>query len=216
MPSWIVKRGSLERTVTDTATLFDLAQARRLKPTDLVFHPDRNEWLPASDVPEIRRAFEEESVVQASGDSRAPTQERDSANAVLHPTRESALDEDAQWAGDPGGEAEAALLDLPAIGEREKTMKGFLSVIIAALLFLCVALLAWPLIKPAAHTQALTQWEYKIVAIPDAVFEVAMNKLGEDGWELVFARRASDGSSYSPQFSYEVIVKRPKQASDAK
>ena len=57
-----------------------------------------------------------------------------------------------------------------------------------------------------------TRWEYSIIAIPDAQLEPEMNKPGEAGWELVFARRASDGASYKPQFSYEVIVKRPKQS----
>jgi hypothetical protein len=35
-----------------------------------------------------------------------------------------------------------------------------------------------------------------------------MNELGEEGWELVFARRAQD--SITDEFSYECIFKRAK------
>lgn len=55
------------------------------------------------------------------------------------------------------------------------------------------------------------QWEYRIESIPDRSFDQRINAMGRDGWELVFARRASDGSDYSPTFSYEMIFKRPKK-----
>jgi hypothetical protein len=56
------------------------------------------------------------------------------------------------------------------------------------------------------------KWEYKITAVPDANFTEDMNKLGNEGWELVFARRASGGG----EFSYEMIFKRPKKEADKK
>ena len=55
------------------------------------------------------------------------------------------------------------------------------------------------------------QWEYRIESLPDRTFDQRINALGQEGWELVFARRASDGSDYSPTFSYEMIFKRPKK-----
>jgi hypothetical protein len=55
------------------------------------------------------------------------------------------------------------------------------------------------------------QWEYKIESLPDRSFDQRINAMGKDGWELVFARRASDGSDYSPTFSYEMIFKRPRR-----
>ena len=55
------------------------------------------------------------------------------------------------------------------------------------------------------------QWEYRIESFPDRSFDQRINTMGSDGWELVFARRASDGSDYSPTFSYEMIFKRPKK-----
>jgi hypothetical protein len=58
--------------------------------------------------------------------------------------------------------------------------------------------------KPAEQ-----KWEYQIVALPDVLFDKQLNELGKDGWELVSARRASNGSTYSPIFSYEMILKRP-------
>ena len=55
------------------------------------------------------------------------------------------------------------------------------------------------------------QWEYRIESFPDTAFSSRINAMGKEGWELVFARRASDGSDYSPSFSYEMIFKRPKK-----
>ena len=55
------------------------------------------------------------------------------------------------------------------------------------------------------------QWEYIIVSVPDDSFTKDMNQYGDAGWELVFARRASDGDTYMPTFSYEMIFKRPKR-----
>lgn len=39
-----------------------------------------------------------------------------------------------------------------------------------------------------------THWEYKIASIPDTTFDKSMADLGSQGWELVFARRASTSS----------------------
>jgi hypothetical protein len=65
--------------------------------------------------------------------------------------------------------------------------------------------------KPAERS-----WEYQIVAIPDSLFDTKLNELGKDGWEIVSARRASDGSTYAPTFSYELILKRPARLVPAK
>jgi hypothetical protein len=47
---------------------------------------------------------------------------------------------------------------------------------------------------------------YYIESVPDTGFSKEMNRLGADGWELVFARRAKDSDSDS--FAYEMIFKR--------
>jgi hypothetical protein len=52
------------------------------------------------------------------------------------------------------------------------------------------------------------RWEYMIASPSDAAFSTEMSKLGDDGWEMVSARRASDGGEYTKKFSYEVILKR--------
>lgn len=49
------------------------------------------------------------------------------------------------------------------------------------------------------------KWEYRVVSVPDAQFETMMNAFGADGWDVVSARRASDGTA---TFSYELILKR--------
>lgn len=66
-----------------------------------------------------------------------------------------------------------------------------------------------------AKINAPVEWEYRIEAIPDTSFSQTINEMGKEGWELVFARRASDGATYSPTFSYEIIFKRPKRAGSA-
>lgn len=51
-------------------------------------------------------------------------------------------------------------------------------------------------------------WEYQIESVPDLSFDTTMNELGKEGWELVFARRASNPTT--DDFSYECIFKRKK------
>ena len=41
-----------------------------------------------------------------------------------------------------------------------------------------------------ASSNAIEKWEYKISSWKDEEFTNEMNKAGEDGWELVFARRS--------------------------
>lgn len=52
------------------------------------------------------------------------------------------------------------------------------------------------------------QWQYTIVAPKDEELKTTIDKLGAEGWELVSARRASDGASTSPKMSYEMIFKK--------
>lgn len=48
-------------------------------------------------------------------------------------------------------------------------------------------------------------WDYRIESIPDLSFESEMELLGAQGWELVFARRATDSRDKA---LYELIFKR--------
>jgi hypothetical protein len=52
------------------------------------------------------------------------------------------------------------------------------------------------------------QWQYTIAAPKDDELKTAIDKLGADGWELVSARRASDGDTRNPKMSYEMIFKK--------
>lgn len=53
------------------------------------------------------------------------------------------------------------------------------------------------------------QYEYKIESFEDLVFDTGINRLGDEGWELVFARRALTGEEYSRRGIYECIFRRP-------
>ncbi|HEX5876258.1 MAG TPA: hypothetical protein VFY60_16530 [Pyrinomonadaceae bacterium] len=82
--------------------------------------------------------------------------------------------------------------------------RRFGEIIIVILLIGVVSMMSWNMFR-------VEKWEYKIEAVNDLTFTTDINKLGEDGWELVFARRASAGSLDSgvkPEFSYEIIFKR--------
>ena len=74
------------------------------------------------------------------------------------------------------------------------------------LVFLVVSL--WAFLRPAQR------WEYKIAAVPDEIFETEIARMGNEGWEMVFARRATSETgdpttAQKPRMSYEMIFKRP-------
>lgn len=55
---------------------------------------------------------------------------------------------------------------------------------------------------------APTKWEYMIESPSDIALDFALRRLGDDGWEIVSARRAVvEGGGGA---SYEMILKRPK------
>mgnify|MGYP000440746330 CR=1 FL=1 len=58
-------------------------------------------------------------------------------------------------------------------------------------------------------------WEYKIEGIQDATFDLTMQQLGAEGWELVSARRALSGEGSSSSGLYEVIFKRLTNKAEA-
>lgn len=79
-------------------------------------------------------------------------------------------------------------------------------VIIIALLLFIAGILAYKFLHKPDHPQ---RFEYKIESITDKDFIDGVNKLGNDGWDLVFARRATSGEGYLSTASYEMIFKRP-------
>ncbi|MBN3898340.1 MAG: hypothetical protein HWQ41_24620 [Nostoc sp. NOS(2021)] len=54
------------------------------------------------------------------------------------------------------------------------------------------------------------EWEYRIESFEDTTFDTSINQLGEDKWELVFARRALAGEDSSSRGIYECIFRRAK------
>ena len=83
---------------------------------------------------------------------------------------------------------------------RAQAMVTIILLLVLLLVFATWALGLWPVQK----------WEYRIESPSDAKFEATMNMLGNDGWELVSARRATSGSGYLQTASYEMILKRPR------
>ncbi len=75
--------------------------------------------------------------------------------------------------------------------------------IIIVLLIVIFGIIFWKGYKDAPPEK----WQYKIEAIRDETFETDMNSLGNQGWEAVSARRASNGNR-NTDFSYEIIFKK--------
>jgi hypothetical protein len=73
---------------------------------------------------------------------------------------------------------------------------------------LLAAILATQLFSLTRTNFTTTQWEYIVESPIDANLDSALERLGDQEWELVFARRAT--SSYGSA-SYEMIFKRPKR-----
>lgn len=59
-------------------------------------------------------------------------------------------------------------------------------------------------------------WEYRVEGIEDSFFELKMQELGAQGWELASARRAISGEGETSQGLYEVIFRRPVTAMRAR
>jgi hypothetical protein len=71
---------------------------------------------------------------------------------------------------------------------------------------------ATPTVVPPT-TIVIPRWDYMIQSVPDLSFTDVMTELGSTGWELVFARRASNGETGDRMvMSYECIFKRPRTA----
>lgn len=73
-------------------------------------------------------------------------------------------------------------------------MKNLMVVVIVLLAAVLVALLLNTYHHPAEA------WSYKVVTPSDAKLTETLNQLGAEGWEVVSARRASDGSTINPTF----------------
>jgi hypothetical protein len=55
------------------------------------------------------------------------------------------------------------------------------------------------------HTE---RWAYAIVSPTDEDLGSKLQQMGLEGYELIAARRASDGDTHNPTFRYEMIFKR--------
>jgi hypothetical protein len=73
---------------------------------------------------------------------------------------------------------------------------------VVALLVALVWAQTFPLLFPQ---RAAPGWEYRVEAIKDVELLNEMNRIGQAGWELTFARRALDDGAGI----YEVILRRP-------
>jgi hypothetical protein len=52
-----------------------------------------------------------------------------------------------------------------------------------------------------------TKWEYRVESVSDLRFEAEANLFGSEGWQVVSARRATQGEGGPPV--YEFVLMRP-------
>ena len=74
------------------------------------------------------------------------------------------------------------------------------------LIAILLVLVASAVLSQVRSAQA---WEYRIESPSDEEFAKSINAFGAEGWELVFARRATSGEGATSKASYEMIFKRP-------
>jgi hypothetical protein len=77
-----------------------------------------------------------------------------------------------------------------------------------AVILLYVCLIIVPLFGWLAAFEP-PEYEYRIVIVSDSQWVKDMETAGNNGWDLVFARRASTSESFNAM-AYEMIFKRPK------
>lgn len=78
--------------------------------------------------------------------------------------------------------------------------------VICALLVAIATLEALPIISPG---RLAPRYEYRIEDIKDQAFDTEMDRHGQGGWDLVFARRAMGEGPEGKNYGYEVIMRRP-------
>ena len=67
------------------------------------------------------------------------------------------------------------------------------------------------LVVSAWGTFAPKHYEYKVAGSPDDTLERDLNRIGEEGWEVISARRATKDASLSkPEMMYEFVLKRQR------
>jgi hypothetical protein len=82
--------------------------------------------------------------------------------------------------------------------------------LVVTLLGAIVVLLGITLLLSLVET-ALPQWEYRMISVKDLAFRETLDQLGEEGWELAFARRVASQDGWGqPEGVYECIMKREK------
>ena len=80
---------------------------------------------------------------------------------------------------------------------------------ISIVIVLLAILVAFDTLEFTKKSDAIYQsvFDYNIVYVKDAAVEDDMKTMGNEGWEIVNARRASDGED---NWGYECIIKRTR------
>ena len=88
-----------------------------------------------------------------------------------------------------------------------KVQFGVLALLLAVIATMVALPVLMPKDPPPPEPPAKVQvFDYKIVGVHDLDFDKEMAALGADGWDLVFARRATSGGSFDTPM-YECIFK---------
>jgi len=178
------------------------AQSGELQPDDEVSR-DQERWVSASDIggltfqPAIANAVRFEPVEAAPSPPPPP------------PTESAATPAKLETCSDCSEMISSRAFSCPHCGAplREPTNQSdplFTKGQGMAIILLLLVGMGFPLVS---WIRPMPKWEYAIESPSDSYLQDKLKDMGSDGWELVFARRAT--SEYRDP-SYEMIFKRPK------
>jgi hypothetical protein len=192
---WFVAQDSKSKQGPFTlGELRELARSGKLRPSDLVWKEGTSQWVAASSV----QGLFENIGAQAPQALPVPSSDVLPTVAVVEPVL--------------SGERSDAHDDSSLSRRRGTIAPGVTSgqgwIIIFLLFLTLLASLGIPICPLCRTAVPPTVWEYKVTAPTDSALEGELRQLGDDGWELVYARRAV--SEFGPA-KYEMIFKRKKR-----
>lgn len=177
-------------------------EAGRVGPETLVRRDAEGDWVPAA---QIRGLFKDVPASVPPADPPAKSAGPETPAITVPPQPVGVVPANGQVAASdvvaPAGRSGL---------EKVSRLLGGMGLVPFCLLVAAVALLAANLLLELGQTVGWrARWEYRIESPNDLLLSGELNELGADGWELVFARRAS--SSLTDGFAYEMIFKRRRR-----
>lgn len=76
----------------------------------------------------------------------------------------------------------------------------------AVCLMVIMSIMIYSTFFQKSFVATMPKWEYKIVSPEDSLLDAELKIIGENGWDIIFARRAMGKNE---EYKYEMLIKRP-------